>query len=116
MAAVLFGDGANPVGQAFAAVQIVEADRNPRPPLRGDDVVRRVGRGDFSDFKVRRLKPLRACIQRQRVQLRQNRHQFGQRIIGQMRIGDVALRAVHGNPDIDRTAPPDLHHVAQTVD
>ena len=33
-----------------------------------------------------------------------------------MRVGDVALAALDLEPDIDRTAPADLHHVAQPVD
>ena len=33
-----------------------------------------------------------------------------------MRVGDVALHPIHRQPDVDRTAPPDLHHVAQPVD
>ena len=40
-------------------------------------------------------------------------HQAMHRIVGAMRIGDVALRAVHGELGVQAAAPADLHHVAE---
>ncbi len=35
------------------------------------------------------------------------------RIVGHVRIGDVALRPLHRDPHVDRSAPADLHHIAE---
>ena len=77
--------------------------------------MRRVGHVDFGDLEIARLEPVGAVIELQCIQLGQDRHKFRQRIVGQMRVSDVPLRALDRDPDIDRAAPPDFHHVAQLV-
>src|SRR3546814_13799901 len=62
------------------------------------------------------LEPVSAFIQRQRLYGRKDADQRADRIHGQMRIGDMALNALDGDPHIDGSPSADLHHVAQPVD
>ena len=43
------------------------------------------------------------------------RDQPRDRIVGEVRVGDMALRARHVDPDVDRAAPPDLDRVAEPL-
>ncbi len=70
---------------------------------------------DVGKLDIAGLEPVSALIQLYRVNFAQDLAQLRDRIIGQMGIGDMALRAVNGDPHIDRSAPPDLHHIAQPV-
>src|SRR3546814_8785635 len=88
---------------------VVEPDRQPRASRGGDDVGRAIADFDVGEFDVRRLEPVIAFIERHRVDRRQYPDQLGDRIVGEMRIGDMSLRAAHVDPDIDRPAPPDLY-------
>ena len=106
----------HPFRQRRARMQIVEADRNPRLGLGRDHIMRAVAHLQIGDFEIGRLEPVGPFVEHQRIQLRQYRDQFRDRVIGEMRISDMALRALYLDPDIDRAAPPDLHHIAQPVD
>src|SRR3546814_7507828 len=70
----------------------------------------------ISDFNIAGLEPVSAFIQRQRLYGRKDADQRADRIHGQMRIGDMALNALDGDPHIDGSPSADLHHVAQPVD
>ena len=59
--------------------------------LRGDDVMCRIADLDIGDLEIGGLEPVGPFVEHQRLQFRQHRHQPRQRIVGQVRIGDVAL-------------------------
>src|SRR3546814_17805882 len=59
------------------------------------------------------LKPVGALVERQPLDLGEDRDQPGNRIVGEVWVGDVPLLARHVDPDIDRAAPPDLDRVAE---
>ena len=42
--------------------------------------------------------------------------ELGDRIVGAVRVGDMALRARHVDPHVDRAAPADLDRVAEPLD
>src|SRR6516165_1911527 len=58
---------------------------------------------------------LRAGIERRRDQGLDQFHQMRDRVIGALRIGDMALFALRDQRAIQRTAPADLDHIAQMV-
>ncbi len=65
------------------------------------------------ELQGRRLEPVAAGIERRGGQRRQRAHQPVHRVVGALRIGDVALRAVHGDLGVQAAAPADLDHVAE---
>ncbi|VXD02960.1 hypothetical protein SPHINGO8AM_80288 [Sphingomonas sp. 8AM] len=109
-------DRRHPLGQVLSALEIVEADADPRRRARRNDVGRRVADHHIGDFEIRRLKPVASLIEHQCVQLGKDRDQSRDRIVGQMRVGDMPLPSGHLDPDVDRSAPSDLHHIAQRSD
>ncbi len=82
----------------------------------GDDVGGRVRGGDFGHFEVGGLEPFGAVIETQRVEFGEQRHQPRDRIVGELRVGDVAFAPGDLQPDVDRAAPTDLDGVAEPVD
>ena len=68
------------------------------------------------DVDIARLKPVGALVQLKRVDLGQYPAQLGDRIVGIVGIGNMALHAVYRDPHIYRPAPANLHHVAELVD
>src|SRR3546814_17701212 len=54
-----------------------------------------------------------AGIEPARLQQGQDVEQPRDRVVGQMRIADMALHAVHGQPRGQRAATADLHHLAE---
>ena len=97
-------------------MQVVEADRDARLGHCRDHIVRIVGHVHLGHFEIARLEPVGALVEHQRIQFGKHRDQLGDRVIRQMRIGDMPLRPLHFEPDVDRTAATDLHHIAQPVD
>src|SRR3546814_10030603 len=77
---------------------LVEADRQARPRRSGDDVVRAVADLDIGKFDVRRLEPRGPLVERDRVDRGQDLDQLGNRIVGEVRIGDVPLCPRHVDP------------------
>ena len=96
-------------------MQIVEPDRNPRRCFGRDDIGRGVADGDIGNLEVAGLEPVGPRIEHQRIELGQQRHQFGRGIVGEVRIGDVAFRAFDLQPEIGRAAAADLDRVAQPL-
>ena len=80
-----------------------------------DHVGGRVPDRHVSDLKVRRLEPVGPFVEHQRIQLCQHVDQRADRIAGKVRVGDMALVPLDRQPDIDRAAATDLHHVTQAV-
>ena len=68
---------------------------------------------DTGDLQCRRLEPVRAGVHRRRGQCIQSLDQPMDRIVGAMRIGDVALRAMHLDLHVDAAAAANFDHVAQ---
>ena len=66
-------------------------------------------------FDVARLEPVGPLVELKRINLAEYLAKLGDRIVGIVRIGDMTLHAVHGDPHIDRTASTDFHHVTETV-
>ena len=56
-----------------------------------------------------------AVVQRDRVERGQHARQLGDRIIGAVGIGDVALHARYLDPHVDRAAAADLDDVAEPL-
>ena len=94
---------------------IVEADVEPGHRLGRDDIGRRVADADIGDFKVRRIEPVAAVIEQPGLERRQDGHQPRHRVVGPVRVGDMALRAPDGQPGVERAAPADLDGVAQPL-
>ena len=115
-AATRLDNAADQLDQALAAVQIVEADGQPRQRLCRDHIRCRVAGVQLSNLDIARLEKFGAFIEYNRLDLRKDGNQPRNWIVGQMRIGNMALRAFDGDPHIHRSAPTDLHHVAQPVD
>ena len=107
--------GVEPGHQALAGVVGVEADVQPAPGLGRNQIGRCVADIERGQFEVGRLEGLIACVE---FVIRETGDQPGQhrdRIGGPVRIGNVALFAVDGDPGVERAAPPDLDHVAQRM-
>src|SRR5690606_30294292 len=106
-------NGTDALAKAGAAVQVVEPDRDTRLRPLGNYVVRRVADFQLGDLDVRGLKPLRPLVELQGVEFRQHGNEAWDRVVGQVRIGDVALSPGNLEEDVHRPAPTDLHHVAE---
>ena len=107
------GDGGDAVDQRLTVLEVVEADAEPGGCLGGDDIGGGIGDVDGGDLDVRRLEPVGAVVEVDRFDGRKDADQCGNRVIGEMGVGNVTLRARNLDPDVDRTAPPDLDRVAQ---
>ena len=99
-----------------AAMPVVETDRQPRARRGGDDVGRRIAGVQLGNLDIARLEKFGAFIKDNRLDLRKDRHQSWDRIVGQVRVSDMALRSSHRNPHIDGSAPANFHHVTKPVD
>src|SRR6202044_2895815 len=102
--------------ERFGRPEIVEADVEGEPDLARNDVVRGVSDVDGGDFKVRGLEIGVAPIERRRKERRQRRRERTDRILRDLRIGDMALAAVDCEPSIQRAAPAVLDRVAERAD
>ncbi len=95
---------------------VVEARVEDQPDFGRDDVGRRIADVDADDFEVGRIEIGRPGVKRGRLQRFENRRQRADRIVGELRIGDVALLAMQGQPAGERTAPAVLDRVAERGD
>ena len=79
----------------------------------GDDVGRLGRRLDGGDLEVGGLEGVGAVVEVKRVERGDHPRQLRDRIVGAVRVGDMALRARHVDPHVDRAAPADLDDVAE---
>ena len=98
--------------QRFGRPQRVEADVEQEPDLGGDDVRSRIADVDGNDFEVRRVE-VRVAVDGGGEQGRKNRRERPDRIVGDMRVGDMALPAEQRQPPGQRTASSMLDRVAE---
>ncbi len=68
------------------------------------------------ELQVRWRELLGSVVEMKLVQRSHDPGQSWDRIVGAMRIGDMALGAGHVDPHVDRAAPADLDRVAQSFD
>ena len=92
---------------------IVEADIEARARLARNEIDDRIADVDRGEFEVRRTEPRAALVERRRHQRAHQRHQPAHRIVGALRIGDVALLAGDDQRAVERAAPADLDGVAE---
>ena len=90
---VLRQRGAQPGAERGAGVAVVEADVEHARGAGRDDVGGRVADIDAGDLQAGRFEPVAAGVERRGGQRGQRAHQPVHRIVGAVRIGDVALRA-----------------------
>src|SRR3546814_16447564 len=107
------GDRFDPGREIGTAVAIVEADAEPGLRAAGDDVVRRVADIQVGDFDVRGLEPVGALVERQPLDLGEDRDQPGNRLVGAVWVGDLPLLAGPGAPVIYRAPPPDFDRLSE---
>jgi len=110
---VLRQHGAQPGGQRGPGVAVVEPDVQRRAGRRRDHVGRGVADIEAGELQARWFEPLGAGVQRGGGQRGDGPHQAVHRVVGAVGIGDVALRAVHGDPGVQAAAAADLDHVAE---
>src|SRR5690606_4597190 len=91
----------------------VEADVEAAGGGAGNDVAGGVADVDGGQFEVRRREGRIALVQHPAGEAVQQVDQHRDRIGRPLRIGDVALAAAHGDPDVERAATADLDGVAQ---
>src|SRR5208282_1126962 len=101
--------------ERFGRPEVVEADVEHKPDLARDDVRRRVANVDADHFEVRRLEVGVALVERGE-QRRENGGERPDRIVGDVRVGDMALAAVQDEPPGQRSAPAVLDRVAERLD
>ena len=94
--------------QSFGRPQGVETDVEQEPDLGGDDVRRRIADIDADHFEVRRIEVGIARVERRVVQRREHRGERPDRVVGDVRIGDMALAAVQRQPPRQRARRPCL--------
>src|SRR5690349_1767644 len=102
--------------ERVAPLFVVETNAEARACRSGDDVGRRVADVEIRDLDVAWLKPGIPVVEHERVDLGKCRDQLGDRVVGKMGVGDMALLAGHLYPDVDRSTPADLYHVTQATD
>src|SRR3546814_264818 len=94
---------------------IVETDVETGMRVARDGVAGRIVDLEVGHLKVRRLEPFRAFVQRHGFQRGEDAGKARDRIVGQVRVGDMPLRSLDVDPDIDRAAPADLHRIAEAM-
>ena len=107
--------GIEPDHQALAGVVRVEADVQSPSRLGGDEIGRCIADVERGQLQIGRLEGLIAVVQTMVGQTGDQSGQHRDRIGRTVRIGDMALFAVHRDPGVERAAPPDLDHVAQQM-
>ena len=107
------GGAADQLDQVVAAVEVVEADVELGAGAAGDDVGRLARGLDRGDFEVGGLEGVVAVVELERLERGEHPRQLRHRIVGAVRVGDVALHAGHRDPHVDRAAPADLDDVAE---
>ena len=107
--------GIEPGHQALAGVVRIEADVQPPARLGRDQIGRRISDVEGGQLQIGRLEGLIAFVQLVVGQTGDQPGQDRDRIGRTVRIGDMALFAVDGDPGVERAAPPDLDHVAEGV-
>ncbi len=106
---------AHPIGQRPGGVEVVEADVEAGGGARRDHVGGRVADIDGRDLQAGSLEIGRALVERLLDQGRQHPHQVMVGVVGQMRVGDMALLAQRGHFEVHRATPADLGHIAQLL-
>ena len=109
------GGALDQLDQVGAALEVVEADVELDDGRAGDDVGRLARRLERGDFEVGGLEGIAAVVEVERLQRGDHLGRLGHRIVGAVRIGDMALHARHRDPHVDRAAPADLDDVAQPI-
>ena len=79
--------------QRIERVVVVEADVEARPRFAGNEIDGLVADIDRREFQMRRRKLRAALVERLALQRGDQRHESADRIVGALRIGDVALLA-----------------------
>ncbi len=102
-----------PVLQRGAGPAVVEADVEGGARLARNDVGGGVADVDGGDLQRRRLEMRGAFIERARRHRVQHGDEAMRRVIGKMRVGGMALDAMHREEAVHAAAPADLNHVAQ---
>ena len=110
------GDLRNAFAKARARVQVVEADRDAGPCPGRNDVVRRIADLEVGDLQIGRLEPIGAFVEHQRVEFGEQGDEPRERVVGKVRISDVAFAALDLEPDVDRATPANLHRIAEFRD
>ena len=103
------------LAQFLARAGVVEADVEARARLGGDQVHGLVADVDRGELEVRCAEMRGAAVDRLGVDRDHQRRDVAHRVVGELRIGDVALRAGHDQRAVLRAAPADLHHVAELL-
>src|SRR6185295_7416976 len=96
------------VDEVGAAVEVVEADVELDRGRARDDVGRPVRRPDGGDLEIGGLERIIAVVEVNGFERFDHPGQLRHRIVGAVRIGDVALQAGNRDPHVDRAAPADL--------
>ena len=99
--------------QRIQRVLVVEADVEARARLAGNEVDGLVADIDRGEFQMRGRELRAAGVERLGLQRRDQRHQPADRIVGALRIGDMALPAGHDQVAVERAAAADLDGVAE---
>ena len=99
--------------QGLRRVPVVKADIEHRLGPDRDDVGGGIADVDAGHLEIRRREIGAAEVERLVVEPRQHGDETFQRILGEMRIGDVALHAGHLEPPVQAAAPADLDGFAE---
>ena len=94
------------------AVAVVVADVEAGAGLAGNEIDGRIADVDRGEFEIRR-RELRAAVVERRLQRGDQGDQTADRIVGAIRIGDVALPAGDDQRAVERAAPAGLDGVAE---
>ena len=109
------GDARDPGLQRSRIMGVVVADVQLRLRLGGDEVGGWIANIDARHLQAGGFEPTRPCIQAVRREVVEQGQQPMHRIIRQMRIGDMALNAGHGDGRAEAAATPDLDDLAEAV-
>src|SRR5215510_13246666 len=101
--------------QRITRMVIVEADVEARAHLGRDHVDGAIAHIDRSELEVGRVEMRAALVERLVHERAHDAHDAADRVVGTVRIGDMALLAVGRERAVERAAPPDLYDVAQRL-
>jgi len=107
-------DGSDALDQVGTIVSIVEPDAEPRDGLCRNDVGRWVVDINSRNLDVGGLEPVGSFVEDNLFDFGQNSNERPDRIVGQVRVGDVTLRSRNLDPNVHRSASSYLDRVAKT--